>query len=269
MPASGGIAGRLFAFLPHPARLIAAKDLRCFLRDPMQWSQLAILFGLMALYLLNIPRFDVDEAAGNWAVVVPFLNLSAVSFILATFTSRFVFPMISLEHRQFWLLGLLPVRRSWILVAKFAFAFCVTSSVAFGVMMLASYVLRLTPASTLIHLAVTASVCFGLCGLAVGIGARLPVLRHSNPARIANGLGGTINLIASVALIFVMLSGVAAATFWADDGLLYVRAATIWELTGSGQRLALLINSAVILFGIAAGATAMIIGARHLNRLEL
>ena len=33
----------------------------------------------------------------SWGSLVPFLNLCAVTLILATFTSRFVFPMISLE----------------------------------------------------------------------------------------------------------------------------------------------------------------------------
>ncbi len=256
--ASGGFAGRFFFFLPHSARLIAAKDLRHFIRDPMQWSQLAILFGLMALYLMNMPRFDIDDTSGYWAHLVPFLNLTAVSFILATFTSRFVFPMISLERRQMWLLGLLPISRSWILAAKFAFAFTVTFSVAAGVTVLASYILRMGTLSTLMHLLVTAAVCFGLCGLAVGIGARLPVLTNGDPARIANGLGGTINLIASVVLITAMLAGIGGIMLWNGEA----------DLAPLGNPVALAGILAVAAGGILAGLAAMIVGARHLARLE-
>jgi hypothetical protein len=39
------------------------------------------------------------------------LNLGVVGLILSTFTTRFVYPMISLEGRRFWILGLLPVHR--------------------------------------------------------------------------------------------------------------------------------------------------------------
>jgi ABC-2 type transport system permease protein len=256
--ASGGVAGWMFFFLPGPARLIAAKDMRTFFRDPMQWSQLAILFGLMSLYLLNTPRFDIDRSESRLVLFVPFLNLGAVSFILATFTSRFVFPMVSLEGHQLWLIGLLPISRSWILVAKFSFAFMVTMSVATGVMMLASYILKIGTVSTLVYLSVTASVCFGLCGLAVGIGARLPMFRQRNPARIANGLGGTINLIASVGLICVILGGMGFVTMRMEGrSFAYVRSPMVYGVVGG-----------VIVFGVAAGVVALIIGARHLRRVE-
>ncbi|NOT00699.1 MAG: hypothetical protein HOP29_08735 [Phycisphaerales bacterium] len=257
--ASAGLANRVFFFLPHPARLIAAKDLRTFVRDPMQWSQLAILFGLMALYLLNMPRFDLDESSSHWVVIVPFLNLTAVSFILATFTSRFVFPMVSLERHQFWLLGLLPISRAWILVAKFAFAFLVTFGVAAAVTLLAGYILRMRGVALVMHLMVIASICVGLCGLAVGVGARLPVLTHRNPARIANGLGGTINLIASVLLIVVALAGMFLAN------LSEVAAQTrLFNLP-----VTLVARWFVVAFCITAGAVAMTVGTRHLNRMEL
>ena len=256
--ASGGIAGRFFFFLPHAPRLIAAKDLRHFVRDPMQWSQLAILFGLMALYLLNMPRFSVDQGSGKLATMVPFLNLTAISFILATFTTRFVFPMVSLERRQYWLIGLLPVSRAWLLIAKFAFAFTVTFSVAAGVMMLASYILRQRPDATVVQLLITGSICFGLCGLAVGIGARLPALTNSNPARIASGLGGTINLIASVLLICAMLASVGGIIIWTGTP----------QLRATEGVLVMIAVAGVILLGVAAGAGAMWIGARHLSRQE-
>ena len=54
----------LFFFLPHPIRLLILKDLRTFLRDPAQWSQFLIFFGLLAFYFLNIPRlgYSVQSA---------------------------------------------------------------------------------------------------------------------------------------------------------------------------------------------------------------
>lgn len=260
--ASGGACGNVFFFLPHAARLIAAKDARTFFRDPMQWSQLAILFGLMILYLANMPRFDIDQTESTWVSIVPFLNLTAISFILATFTSRFVFPLVSLEGHQLWLIGLLPISRAWILIAKFSFAFLVTFSMAACVMLLASYILGLTTISTIAHLTVTASVCYGLCGFAVGIGARLPMFSQRNPARIANGLGGTINLIASVILVSVMLVGMGYATLkygYGTEGL---------TQTGGTTGPAILCG-AVVLLGIISGTVALIIGARHLARLEV
>ncbi len=256
--AGGGIVGAVFFFLPRQARLIAVKDFRTFVRDPMQWSQLAILFGLMALYLLNTPRFTIDTDTGRWKTLIPFLNLAAISFILATFTSRFVFPMVSLEGRQIWLIGLLPFPRWWILAAKFSFAFLVTAVSASSVMLLASYILRVGTTATLINMVVMISVCFGLCGLSIGLGARMPMFEQRSPARIANGLGGTINLIASVFMISLMLTGMGLVTFRFGGHHTAMGSSTaIWILVG------------VAGIGVGSGVGAMIVGARHFKRLEV
>ena len=85
------------------------KDLRLFRRDPVQWSQFLILFALLGLYSLNVHPFQSPRYAG-WVSMVSFMNLCVVGLLMATFTTRFVFPMISLEA-GLWLLGLLPIRR--------------------------------------------------------------------------------------------------------------------------------------------------------------
>ena len=51
------------------------------------------------------------------------LNLVATCLTLSTFTSRFIFPLLSLEGRKFWILGLLPIERKNLLYSKFWFAF--------------------------------------------------------------------------------------------------------------------------------------------------
>lgn len=256
---AGGPAGLVFAYLPTPLRLIAAKDLRTFLRDPMQWTQLVILFGLMVLYLTNMPNLQRLFSASRWYLFAPFLNLCAVSLILATFTCRFVFPLVSLEGRQLWLIGLLPLPRGRILLAKFAFAMTVTLGVAVGSMALAIIMLELNVVWAVVHLTVTVAVCFGLCGFAVGIGARLPMFDGANAARIANGLGGTTNLLASVMLVAVTLSGVGLATYrsrWLPQDAL-------------PDAVSLCLCAASVAVSVTAGIAALKIGARHFRRLEV
>lgn len=258
-PASGGFSGTVFFYLPHPLRLIAAKDLRTFFRDPLQWSQLAILFGLLALYLTNMPTLRAQLSGWGWYLIIPFLNLCAVGLILATFTCRFVFPLVSLEGRKLWLIGLLPLPRGSVLYAKFAFAMTVTLLVALGTMILAVFILRLTPAWTAIHLTVTVAMCYGLCGLSVGIGARLPMFGETNPARIANGFGGTANLLASVLLVTAMLISVGYATWLCRH---------LPEDAAPGV-LPVALCAAAVLLSVAVGSTAMHLGKRHFNRVEV
>ena len=119
------VANRLLFVLPKETRLLIIKDLRLFRRDPVQWSQFLIFFGLLLLYFGNIDRFRQhrsDLSVLAWVNVVSFLNLAVVGLILSTFTTRFIYPLISLEGRRFWILGRLPVERETILWGKFLFA---------------------------------------------------------------------------------------------------------------------------------------------------
>ncbi len=113
---------RSFFFLSRPVRLLILKDLRTFIRDPAQWSQFLIFFGLLAFYFLNIPRLGYGIQSPSWRNLISFLNLAVTALILSTFTSRFIFPLLSLEGRNFWVLGLFPLRREQILWGKFAFS---------------------------------------------------------------------------------------------------------------------------------------------------
>ncbi len=81
-------------FIPRQTRVLLVKELRLFRRDPVQWMQCLIFFGLLALYFVNIRHFTYNP---QYSALIGFLNLAVVGLILATFTTRFIYPMISLE----------------------------------------------------------------------------------------------------------------------------------------------------------------------------
>lgn len=248
----------LFFYLSKPLRLIAAKDLRTFFRDPLQWTQLLILFGLLVLYLTNMPNLRFGVGGRMWQLLGPFLNLCAISLILATFTCRFVFPLVSLEGRNLWMIGLLPIRRGRLLWAKFAFAMTVTLAASIGAAIMAAILLELKLVWSVIHIVVTVAICFGLCALSVGIGARMPMFHERNVARIANGLGGTTNLLASLGLVSAVLTCVGVATFRAFDHR---------DLHPDPLGLSLCLLAIVVAF--AAGMAALRLGSRHFERVEM
>ena len=255
----GGFGGAVFFYLPRGMRMIAVKDWRMFIRDPGQWTQLAVLLGLMILYLANLPRFASAVPLEGWGMIIPFLNLGALSFILATFTSRFIFPLVSLEGRQMWLIGLLPITAAQLLMAKFAFAMTVSVVVSLFTTMLAVLVLKMPGAWAVLQVCVTMSVCVGLCGLAVGVGARLPVFGSHSAARIANSFGGTVNLVASVAMILLMLVGMGILGFHNK----------YTGFHGPVDSTTLAIAGTVSLIGVGSGIFALFLGARHLSHRDM
>lgn len=199
------IAIRLTSVLPVQMRLLIVKDLRIFRRDPVQWGQFLIFFGLLALYFLNIRRFSYEVYYRGWVNMVSFLNVSVVGLLLATFTTRFIFPMISLETGRFWMLGLLPLRRETMLWSKFVFAVGGSIIPCSSLILLSDAMLRVSPKILASHQLTCLILCFGLSGIAVGLGAKMPSLREESPSRIAAGFGGTLNLVFSTLYIIVVV----------------------------------------------------------------
>ena len=207
--------------LPTPMRLFFLKDFRMFRRDPVQWSQFLIFFGLLGLYFLNIRRFTSEMQHAGWVHMVSFLNLAVVGMLLSTFNTRFVFPMVSLEGRRFWILGLLPLERRTILWSKFAFAVIACALPSSLLVLLSDAMLDVGLLIMALHQLTCGLLSCGLAGIAVGLGAAFPHPREQSPARIAAGYGGTLNLVVSTGyiLLIVLLTALPSHSYFVMQGV--------------------------------------------------
>lgn len=264
--------------LPNVMRHFLLKDLRLFRRDPTQWAQSVIFFGLLLLYFFNVRRFDYGGVMERWVTLISFLNLAVVGLILATFTTRFIFPLLSMEGRRFWILATAPIDRDWILWGKFAFAFAACWPPCAFLVLMSDIALRITERAAIIvviHQVACAVLCLGLSGLAVGLGARLPNLREPSPSKIAAGFGGTLNLIVSAVFIICVVVCTAVPTcLWIESGWLSesYAASTGWLASpwGLGTPTAVILSVAfTILLGIMATWLPMRLGLQAFRRLEL
>lgn len=201
-------------FRPSTAGLLS-KDLKTFWRDPSQWTQLVILFGLMVIYVVNLGwsrqySKTMELVLNDWKTILSFFNLAATCFILSILTTRFVYPMLSLEGRGFWTVGLAPIPRSRIVWQKFVLCLLLCVVVAFPLIILSGVILQVPRTMWVISFATVSVMCVALTSLSVGIGAILPDFKEDNPARIANGIGGTLNVLVSLAYIAVTVVMLAA-----------------------------------------------------------
>jgi ABC-2 type transport system permease protein len=199
------ILGFLMQSCPPTVRLMTIKDVRLFRRDPLQWSQILIFAGFLIVYFFYIPSFTYDLSAIGWVNMVSFLNMAVVGLLLSTFTTRFIFPMMSLEGRRFWILGQLGVRREAILWGKFFFAVCGSVIPCCGLVLLSDLMLGVSIVIVLSHQLTCLVLCLGLAGISVGFGAWLPNMREESPSRIAAGFGGTLTLVTSTLLILLVV----------------------------------------------------------------
>jgi ABC-2 type transport system permease protein len=197
--------GRLMFFLDPQTRLLIVKDFRTFRRDPAQWLQILIFLGLAVLYFSNMRAFYENDIGRPFQNGISLLTLTATGFLMCAYTGRFIFPMLSLEGRKFWILGLLPLDRSRLVWGKFAFSAAGCLLLAEFLVLFSDWMLSMPWIILVAHMLAVAVLALGLSGLSVGLGACLPNFRESDPSKIAVGFGGTLNLVAGLMYLIVIV----------------------------------------------------------------
>jgi ABC-2 type transport system permease protein len=254
---------RVLPFLDPQTRLLIVKDFRTFRRDPAQWAQILIFSGLLVLYFANTRRFYQEEIGRAYQNGISLLNLASTGLLMCAYTGRFIFPMLSLEGRKFWILGLLPLQRDRLLWGKFAFSLTGALLIAEFLVLFSDIAIGMPPTVLGLHALTVAVLAVGLSGLSVGLGAWMPNFRESDPSKIAVGFGGTLNLVASLLLLVVVIGLMAApwhlaATFRAALDLAEI-GVDGWIVAG-------------VVLGTAVGLTAAVvplrIGCRMLRKME-
>jgi ABC-2 type transport system permease protein len=198
------LLGGLLFFIDARTRLLIIKDFRTFRRDPQQWGQVLLFTGLMILYFTNVRRLFIRDIEWIYQNLISILNLGAISLLMCTYTGRFVYPLLSLEGRKFWILGLLPLKREQLLWGKFTFSATGGLIITLPLIWLSDFMLEMPVEVFLLHTLTLAVLAVGLSGLSVGLGASMPNFRETDPSKIAAGFGGTLNLVAS--LLFLLFT---------------------------------------------------------------
>jgi ABC-2 type transport system permease protein len=189
---------------------------------------------------------------------ISLMNLSGTSILLCAGLSRFIFPLISLEGRKFWILGLTPLSRDQILRGKFAFAATGSLLVAETLILISDALLTLPPEGLLLHAVVVAIIAVGLSALNVGLGAYLPTFRETDPSKIVVGFGGTVNMVTGLAFIVAVI-GVMVVPFHAAQLALKASGgeARINPWMYAGIPVGLIIGALAVVLPLRAGARSL------------
>ncbi len=217
-------------FFKSPLLAICRKDIATFFREPAQWVQFLIVFGLLVFYVLNIDKmgYDIDQlhdpedevSTARDRYIIAYLNLTVCSLALSTLTTRFVFPQFSLEGRRVWILAMSPMPLERLVWQKFFLSTAFTGSLMFALVFLSGHMLRLERGETLFFAGAIILLSVGLNGIATGLGVIFPNLREVNAAKIVSGFGGTLCLITSFVYIMAFIGSLiyARKVYWVSNG---------------------------------------------------
>lgn len=220
-------------WLPSDIAAMIIKDIRVFFRDPAQWSQALVFFGLLALYFSNLRTFNYHTLPEAWRSTIIFLNVFAVSAVLSSLGSRFVYPQLSLEGHGFWMLGLSPASFSRMMAAKFLLAFATLGTVSVALIGLSVRLLDSGTALSLAAVGIIAAVALTVCGLSTGLGAVFMDLDQRNPAAIVSSFGGTLNIVLCLSYLFAVIFPFGVLFHLRELGMLAPRAVVLGMLAAT------------------------------------
>jgi ABC-2 type transport system permease protein len=205
---------------PLSPRIVALvfKDIRVFWRDPVQWTQFMIFFGLLCIYVANLRNVSIEFKQGYWETLISYLNLAASALTLSTLTTRFVFPMFSLEGRRVWILGLSPVGLRGVVLQKFWASFIASAIITVTLMSASAVILHLGWSRAVYFAAAILLMSAALSGLAAGLGALFPDFKEDNPSKIVSSFGGTLCLVISFVYNTAIVSILAVPDMFAVTG---------------------------------------------------
>jgi ABC-2 type transport system permease protein len=188
-------------------RQLLIKDLKIFLRDVSQWSQLLLLLALVLLYLYNFRVLDLSRIpymSGFLKNIYAFINLGMAGLVMSTVAVRFAFPAVSAEGSAFWIIRTAPITLRDFLWSKFWTAFVPVLVLTELLTIAANQFLGVDPFLKVITAVAIVFMTFALVGLAVGLGARYPRF-GADPSQVAGSYGGVAFMMQAVLFVIVMM----------------------------------------------------------------
>ena len=259
---------RLLEWLVLPfnatTRAIMLKDIKTFMRDTTQWSQLFLLIALMIVYLYNLKVLPLDRSPmpiGTLRTLVAFANLGLAGFVLSAIAIRFAFPAVSLEGKAFWILQTSPLSLRALLWSKFWLNFVPLALLGLLLIYLSNLLLQVPPWTMALSLVTILLMTIGITAVGIGVGAGYPKFAYENAAEIPTSFGGAVCMILSMTFIALIVM---------------IEAWPMYQLTVAQLRptavapSGLIIVPALALAALLTGITvyaALRFGVRHLERL--
>lgn len=200
--------GTLLRPLSAERREFLLKDARLFFRDPTQWSQLILLGVLLVVYLFNIqalPLFSGEHLPPPVIALVVFLNLGLAGFVLAAIAVRFLFPSVSLEGRQMWLLRSSPLDLHSMFWSKYWIGTVPLIVVSLTLTFVTNLILRASPFMMLVSIGTMLLFTLTASALALSFGAFFPRFDTENAAQIPTSFGGLVYMMVSVCLLALII----------------------------------------------------------------
>jgi len=250
---SRGISERLFRFLPGPVRAFTVKEIKTFLRDQTQWTQLFLIAALLVIYIYNFDALPLEKSPIQTVYLqnlFAFLNMGLALFVLTAVAARFAYPAVSLEKEAFWLVKSAPLSLRSFLRIKFFIYYLPLLALTEILIVATNMLLKVTPFMMVLSTVTVFCLVPGIVAMGIGLGAAYPDFKAENPAQTASSFGGLVFMLTCAAYIGVVILLQAGPVYWLFMADLHGRplstAAWFWSVAAFGAAFALSILAVIL-----------------------
>ena len=199
---------RIFNFLPGPMKSFMVKEIKTFLRDQTQWTQVFLIATLVVIYVYNFKVLPLEKSPIKTVYLqnlFSFLNMGLALFVLTAVAARFTYPAVSLEREAFWLVKTSPLSLRTFLWVKF-FIYYLPLLILTEILIVATNILlKVTPFMMALSGLTVFLVVPGIVAMGIGLGAAYPDFKAQNPTQTVTSFGGLVFMIACAAYIGLVI----------------------------------------------------------------
>ena len=250
---SRGFSERLFRFLPGPARSFIVKEIKTFLRDQTQWTQLFLIAALLVIYIYNFDVLPLEKSPIQTVYLqnlFSFLNMGLALFVLTAVSARFAYPAVSLEREAFWLVKTSPLSIRSFLLIKFVIYYVPLLVLTEGLIVATNLLLKVTPLMMVLSTVTVFCLVPGIVALGIGLGAAYPDFKAENPAQTVTSFGGLVFMITCtgyIGLVIMLEAGPVYRLFMADlHGRPLSTAVWLWIVAAFGSAFVLSLLAVIL-----------------------
>lgn len=213
---------RIFNFLPGPIKSFTVKEIKTFLRDQTQWSQLFLIAALVVIYVYNFKVLPIDKSPIKTVYLqnlFSFLNMGLALFVLTAICARFAYPAVSMEREAFWLVKSSPLSLKAFLWIKFFIYYLPLLLLTETLIVATNILLSVTPFMMALSIITVFFLVPGIVALGIGLGAAYPDFKAENPTQTVTSFGGLVFMIVCagyIGLIILIEAGPVYHLFMAD-----------------------------------------------------
>ena len=209
-------------FLPGPVKSFTIKEIKTFLRDQTQWSQLFLIAALVVIYVYNFKVLPLDKSPIKTVYLqnlFSFLNMGLALFVLTAVSARFAYPAVSMEREAFWLVKTSPLSLKSFLWIKFFIYYFPLLILTEILIITTNILLNVTPFMMALSTITVFFIVPGIVAMGIGFGAAYPNFKAENPTQTVTSFGGLVFMIVCagyIGAIILLEAGPVYHLFMAD-----------------------------------------------------